>query len=65
MESAHAEAAIVLIEGGADRSRVRSAPTTPLFLVTNRVIVILGVGKPGQRDGGAGRWCRGTRAEAR
>ena len=65
MESAHAEAAILLIEAGADRSRVRPAPTTPLFLVTNRVIMILGAGKSGQRDAGASYWRRGTGAETR
>jgi 26S proteasome non-ATPase regulatory subunit 10 len=29
MESAHAEAAIMLIEAGADRSRVRAVPSEP------------------------------------
>jgi len=50
MESAHAEAAIMLIEAGADRSRVRplSFQQCSYFFVPNRVIVILNVGKLGQ-----------------
>ena len=67
MESAHAEAAIMLIEAGADRSRVRSVflRRRPYLFVTNRVITIFNVGKPGQRDAGTSyrRWR--TRAEAR
>ena len=67
MESAHAEAAIMLIEAGADRSRVRPVflKRPPDLFVTNRVIVILDVGKPGQRDAGASCRRRRTRAEAR
>ena len=66
MESAHAEAAIMLIEAGADRSRVR--PVTfqrrPYFSVPNCVI-IFNSGQPGQRDTGTGRGCWRARAEAR
>jgi hypothetical protein len=66
MESAHAEAAIMLIEAGADRSRVRpvSFQRRP-YLVPNRVTIILDLGKPGQRDARASHRCRGTGAEAR
>lgn len=57
MESAHAEAAIMLIEAGADRSRVGSVSfqRRPYFLVPNRVIMFLNAGESGQRDTGASR----------
>jgi hypothetical protein len=49
--------------GGSKPRSSRFLPTTPLFLVPNRVI-IFNSGKPGQRDTGTGRRCRWTRAEA-
>lgn len=66
MESAHAEAASMLIDAGADRSRVCavSFQRRPYHFVPNRVIVILNLGKPGQRDPGASSRCRWPRAEA-
>ena len=66
MESAHAEAAIMLIEAGADRSRVChvSFQQRPYFFVPNRVIVISNSGKSGQRGSGRSSRCRWARAEA-
>ena len=67
MESAHAEAAIMLIEAGADRSRVRPVlfQRRPYLFMADRVITILDTGKPGQRDAGASCRRRWAGAEAR
>ena len=66
MESAHAEAAVMLIEAGADRSRVCSVSfqRRPYFVVPNRMIVFLNPGKSGQREPGRSNRCRWARAEA-
>ena len=66
MESAHAEAAIMLIEAGADRTRVRPVPSQrcPYLFVPNRAMTISNVGKSGERDPGASNRCRGTGAKA-
>ena len=67
MESAHAEAAIMLIEAGADRSRVGlvSFLRRPYSLVPNRVIVFPNTGESGQRDAGASRRRWRARTETR